>query len=167
MRRLKDYLRFLVWNVGLGYIALWLMTFWTLDYGGAVFGNSGACQPADAKVLFYWTCDPASPLSILAAVANTALTITVWAPVYVAAATVEPTAVVLALPIMLTHALGLPAALLVIIRLMSGSFAIRRRLLRKKSSPPSAPNVSARPVSRRAARLVKPRAFFGLRGMEH
>ena len=167
MRRLKDYLRFLVWNAGLGYIALWLMTFWTFDYGGPVFGRSGACQPADAKVLFYWICDPASPLSILAAVANASLTITVWAPVYVAAATVDPSAVVLALPIMLTHALGLPAALLVIIRLMSGAFGILHQLLRKKSPPPSAVHVSARPGSRRAVRVVKPRASFGLRGMEH
>ena len=167
MRRLKDYLRFLVWNAGLGYIALWLMTFWTFDYGGAVFGNSGVCQPADAKVLFYWTCDPASPLSILAALANTALTVTVWAPVYVAAATVDSSAIALALPIMLTHGLGLPAALLIIIRSMSGLFAIPRRLLREKLSPPFAANVPARLAPRRTMRFVKPRASFGLRGTAH
>jgi hypothetical protein len=166
MRRLKDYLRFLVWNAGLGYIALWLMTFWTFDHGGAVFGHSGVCQPADAKVLFYWACDPASPLSILAALANTALTVTVWAPVYVAAATVDPSAMALALPIMLTHALGLPAALLVIIRVMSGLFTIPRRFLRKQSAPLSDANEPGRQQPRHTLRLVKPRQSFGLRGAE-
>jgi hypothetical protein len=106
------------------------------------------------------------PLSILAALANTALTVTVWAPVYVAAATVDPSAMALALPIMLTHALGLPAALLVIIRVMSGLFTIPRRFLRKQSAPLSDANEPGRQQPRHTLRLVKPRQSFGLRGAE-
>src|SRR5688572_22920500 len=68
MRRLKDYSRFLVWNSGLGYIALWTITFWTLDYGQTVLGAWGGCSPAPNTALFYWVCDSASPFSILAAV---------------------------------------------------------------------------------------------------
>ncbi|MCZ7641740.1 MAG: hypothetical protein M5U33_01900 [Pseudorhodoplanes sp.] len=92
MRRLQDYLTFIVWQAGFAYIALWVVTFWTLDYGPAIFGQSSGCHPDKAAVLFYWSCDPQSPLWIFSTVANTALTITVWAPVYVAAATVRPEA---------------------------------------------------------------------------
>ena len=53
---------------------LWAMTLWTLDHGAAVFGKSGSCHPDAAQVLFYWVCDAASPLVILANVANVALT---------------------------------------------------------------------------------------------
>jgi len=161
MRRLRDYLRFVVCNAGIGYVALWLTTFWTLDYGGAVFGNSGVCQPADAKLLFYWVCERDSPLSILVAVANTALTVTVWAPVYVAAATVYPPAIMLALPIVLTHVIGLPAALLVTIRLMARTLALLHSR-RDKQRPQAAEN--ARPVQAKPRpRVVKPRSSFGLR----
>ena len=31
MQRLRDYARFLVWSSGLGYLALWATTVWTLD----------------------------------------------------------------------------------------------------------------------------------------
>ena len=58
------------------------MTIWALDYGPTVFG-SGGCRPDEAKVLFYWICEPDNPLSILAAIANTALTVTLWSPVYI------------------------------------------------------------------------------------
>jgi len=148
MGRLRDYLRFLVWNAGLGYLALGLMTFWTLDYGAAVFGHSGGCHPAYAKVLFYWMCDADSPLAILAALANGALTLTVWAPVYVAAATVYPPAVIVALPIMLTHALGLPAALLVAVRSLAALFGLLRRLAgrsRGRFAPPASRGLRAQP----------------------
>ena len=118
MPRLRDYVRLLVWQTGLSYLALWAITLWTLNSGAAVFGGSGVCHPDAAKVLFYWVCDPASPLSILAAVANVALTVTVWAPVYVAAATVLPGAMFIAVPIVAVHLLGLPLGILVLVRLL-------------------------------------------------
>ncbi|MGE0261047.1 MAG: hypothetical protein AB7T18_20095 [Alphaproteobacteria bacterium] len=163
MRRLKDYLRFLSWQAGLGYIALWAVTLWTLDHGSAVFGHSGVCRPDAAKVLFYWVCDPQSPLTILASVCNTALTVTVWAPVYLAAATVRPDAIVLALPIVSAHLIGLPTAIFVTIRLMLGL----TRLVRLAPAPalPAGPEAPApEPTAIDPQKYVNPRAQFGLRG---
>ena len=127
MQRLKDYGRFLLWWTGLNYMLLWCLTLWTLHYGGAVFGKSGVCRPDTAQVLFYWVCDRASPLALLADIANAALTATVWAPVYLAAATVLPDAILIALPILIVHLVGLPSALLVMIRTMLAGFALMRR----------------------------------------
>ena len=131
MQRLKAYLTVVVWQSGLGYVALWAITFWALDGGAAVFDASGVCRPDQAKVLFYWTCDAASPFAVLASVANFALTVTVWAPVYVAAATVNPDAVALALPIVFIHVVGLPAAIYSLIRLMVRFFDLSRLIIRR------------------------------------
>jgi hypothetical protein len=132
MRRLRDYCGILAWQTGLGYLLLWGVTYWTLAEGGSVFGRSGVCHADSAQVLFYWACDPASPLQILASVADFALTATVWAPVFVAAATVDPDAVMLALPILALHAIGLPLGILVLIRLLARTFdalrALRQRI---------------------------------------
>jgi hypothetical protein len=122
MQRLKEYCRIVAWQTGLGYLLLWAVTFWTLDDGPAVFANSGVCHPDLTAALFYWTCDPASPMQILASLANGALTVTVWAPIYLAAATVAPAAVVVAGWIMAVHVIGLPLGLLVFIRGMSKAF---------------------------------------------
>ena len=106
------------------------VTYWTLAEGVVVFGQSGVCHADSAQVLFYWACDPASPLQILATVANFALTTTVWAPVFVAAATVNPDAAFLAVPIVAVHVLGLPLGILVMIRLMARTFDAVRALWR-------------------------------------
>jgi hypothetical protein len=139
MQRLKDYLRIITWQVGLGYLLLWAITFWTLDQGAAVFGKSGVCVPDEAKVLFYWVCDPSSPLTVLASVANAALTATVWAPVYLAAATTQPEAAVLAVPIIALHVIGLPLSLLVLVRLLAGAFDLRARIGAGRNSADHAP----------------------------
>jgi hypothetical protein len=176
MQRLRDYARFLVWSSGLGYLALWAATFWTLDYGAALFAKSGSCRPDVARELFYWTCDPASPLAMLGALANTALAFTVWAPVYVAAAMVQPQLIVIAGPIVATHVIGLPAALLVTIRSLVGLLEALRWLVRGaaerlKAAPMTdsmpAPATPAQPPSKARARplpSVQPRETFGLRG---
>ena len=166
MRRLRDYCRILIWQTGIGYLLLWAVTLWTLDGGATVFGRSGVCYPDEAKVLFYWVCDAASPLAILAGIANVALTATVWAPVYIAAATVEPDAVAIALPIVAVHVIGLPLAIFVLVRVMAAALDLRRRIPgRARSSPlPAEPAAAverappARPVGK-----VKPRGEFGLR----
>jgi hypothetical protein len=131
MQRLRDYCGIFAWQTGLGYLLLWGLTYWTLAYGGAVFGQSGVCHADSAQVLFYWACDPASPLQILASVANFALTATVWAPVFVAAATVDPDAVILAAPIVAVHVVGLPLGILVLIRALARSFDAVRALGRR------------------------------------
>jgi hypothetical protein len=129
MQRLRDYGRFVLWSSGIGYVALWALTLWTLYRGAAVFGQSGVCRPQAIEVLFYWVCDPSTALGFVATIANAALTITVWAPVYIAAATVRGDALFIAVPILVTHMIGLPAALLVMIRSMLALFALGRRLL--------------------------------------
>jgi hypothetical protein len=163
MSRLWDYLHFLAWKAGLGYIALWCATFATLDHGPALFGGSGVCRPDAAKVLFYWVCDAESPLSIAAAVANTALTATVWAPVYVAAATVRPEAIVLAVPIVMTHLVGLPTAIFVTLRMLTGllGLAKRRRTATVAMDAGRVPSRVAQATARRPA--MPPRRAFGLR----
>src|SRR5262245_60704867 len=93
MQRLRDYSRIIAWQTGIGYLLLWAVAIWTLGEGVDVFGKSGVCYPDEARVLFYWVCETSSPLALLASVANGALTVTVWAPVYLAAATVQPAAV--------------------------------------------------------------------------
>jgi hypothetical protein len=136
MQRLRDYCGIFAWQTGLGYLVLWGMAYWTLAHGAVVFGGSGVCHADGAQVLFYWACDRASPLAILAGVADFALTATVWAPVFIAAATVDPDAVAIAVPIVGLHLLGLPLGILVLVRLSARSFdalrALRRRLARRQ-----------------------------------
>src|SRR5262245_45036174 len=126
MRRLKDYCKLIAWQAGIGYLLLWAVTFWTLDDGATVFGKSGVCFPDQAKVLFYWVCEASSPLTILASVANAALTATVWAPVYIAAATVQPDAALIAGPIIALHVIGLPLGLFVLVRLLAATLGLWR-----------------------------------------
>ena len=162
MRRLKDYLNILAWQAGLAYIALWVMTFVVLARGPAFFASSGTCWPDAATVLFYWTCDPASPLSIAAAFANVVLTATVWAPVFFAAATVRPEALILAVPIAFNHLIGLPTAIFVVVRLMLMLLALPRQLLRRAPEPEPAPVRIKKPPPPRPPR-VKSRSAFGQR----
>lgn len=174
MRRVQDYLRFMVWQSGLGYAALWIVTFWTLDFGPAIFGKTG-CHPDAAKVLFYWVCDPSNPLAFMAMVANTALTATIWAPVYIAAATVRPEAISIAAPILAVHLIGLPAVMFVAIRLMLQFFLIPRRIARRmqkiESGADDEPIDPSRPMTSliearlpRVKTKIKARSEFGLRG---
>src|SRR2546427_4827910 len=119
MHRLRDYLRIIAWQTGVSYLLLWAVALWTLDDGARVFGKSGVCYPDAAEVLFYWVCEGAGPLAILATVANAALTATVWAPVYMAAATVQPADVPLAASIIALHLVGLPLGMFVLVRLVA------------------------------------------------
>ena len=167
MRRISDYLHFLFWQTGIGYIALWALTLWTLGDGAAFFGGSGECHPDQAKVLFYWVCDSDNLLSTLAMLSNTALTTTVWAPVYVAAATVRPEAIAIAAPIVAAHVVGLPAALFVAMRTMLLLLQMPRRLLRKGEAEQTETLSGAieLPEPDRPLPRVKVRSTFGLRGV--
>jgi hypothetical protein len=167
MRRLKDYLHIAAGQLGLAYIALWAIAFIVLDYGPHLF--AGACRPIGTAFLFYWSCDPSSPLHFAADVANTALTATVWAPVYVAAATVRPDDLAIAAPILLVHLIGLPTALLVSIRLLARLVQMPRWLTRRRAEhgeedEPMPPLRVLPPPA--ALPKVKPRDTFGLRGQK-
>lgn len=164
MRRLKDYLHVAVAQLGFAYIALWAIAFVVLDYGPRIF--DGACRPVGAQLLFYWSCEPSSPLAFVAAVANSALSVTVWAPVYVAAATVRPDTLALAIPILLVHLAGLPAALLVSIRSLARIVEMPRWLAKRRcpQSDDTLPPLRILTPAPPAAPRVKPRDTFGLRG---
>ncbi len=173
MGRIKDYVRFIAWQTGLSYLLMWAVTFWALDYGAAVFGTSGVCHPDAAKELFYWVCDASSPLSILATVVNVALTATVWAPVYIAAASVQPEAMAVAAPIIAIHVVGLPLGLFVLVRTVAAVLDFGRRKARggSKEIAGARSTDSARPPQAKAAKqappqprkVVPPRSEFGLR----
>ena len=165
MHRLKNYLHIVAWQLGLAYIALWAITFLALDYGPGLFSES--CRRDAARLMFYWVCDPSSPLSFVASIANTALTATIWAPVSVAASTFRPDAIASAAPLLLLHVIGLPMALLVCIRLMAGIFQAPRWLASRRAEeaselpPLRAPAPSAPPFLH-----VKSRGTFGLRSQK-
>ncbi len=171
MGRIKDYVRFIAWQTGLSYLLMWAVTFWALDYGAAVFGKSGVCHPNAAKELFYWVCDPSSPLSILSTVVNVALTATVWAPVYIAAASVQPDAMTVALPIILIHVVGLPLGLFVLVRTVAAVLDFGRRKARgggkeiARSADLARPEQAKRanPAPPQPRKVVPPRSEFGLR----
>lgn len=180
MQRLKDYSKFIAWHAGLAYLLLWAVTFWTLDEGALVFGKSG-CYPDSAKVLFYWVCQPGSPIGILASVANAALTVTVWAPVFLAAATVRADATEIAALTIAVHVIGLPLGILAVIRMLAAAFDWRNRLGERRrqdaalAALPAAgadtavapaavgPVPAPRPMPPRPVQPVKPRGQFGLR----
>ena len=131
MQRLRHSFTVLAWQTGVGYLVLWSVTYWTLADGAAFFGQSAACHADSAQALFYWACDPPSPLESLASLANLALTVTVWAPIFVVAATVDPDALIIAVPIVALHVIGLPLGLLVLIRVLARIFDAVRALGRR------------------------------------
>lgn len=168
MRRLQNYLHIAAAQLGLAYVALWAIAFFVFDYGTRIFGDD--CRPDSATLLFYWVCEPRSPLSFAAGIANTALSATIWAPVYVAAATVRPDTLAVAVPILLVHLIGLPLALLVSIRLMLQIFQAPHRLMKRHNESgietDDAPPKLKMLAPRSPLPSVKPRDTFGLRGLK-
>lgn len=169
MQRLKGYLGVIAWQIGLGYLALWAIAFVVLDHGPRLFGMSSTCHVETTQHLLRWVCDPGSPLTWLAGIANAAVTATVFAPVYLAAATVNPDAAAIAVAILLVHGIGLPTALLVLIRLLRGLFEAPRWFARRRAEEMHEP-VPQTHIQRGAlapppppAKTLKPREAFGLR----
>jgi hypothetical protein len=169
MQRRKGYLGIIAWQIGLGYIALWAIAFVVLDYSPRLFGMSPACHAETTQLMFRWVCDPGSPLVFLAGIANAVLTATIFAPVYLAAATVNPDAAAIAVAILLVHGIGLPTALLVLIRLLRGLFEAPRWFARGRAEEMHEPMPQTH-IQRGAlapppppAKTVTPRETFGLR----
>jgi hypothetical protein len=169
MRRLKDYIGFIAWQTGFVYAGLWIVTYWGLRTGPMVFNASSVCHIEYTPVLFYWSCAEGTPIAVLAQVIDWALTLTVWTPVYVAAAAVDPDAVGLAGAIVAVHIFGLPAALLVAIRLLQVLSDSVVSLVFRRNADAGELSESARALAlvRQAPRPrppVQPRSTFGLRG---
>jgi Mg2+/citrate symporter len=105
-------------------------------------------------------------MSILATLANTALTLTVWGPVYIAAAAVKADAIVVAVPIVVVHLIGFSTAILVTVRLTLSFFQMLRRLgSRDRAVGPAAGTVPEHSAEPLRLSCGKPRDVFGLRGI--
>src|SRR5262245_8635467 len=126
-QRLRDYLRFAAWQSGISYLVLWAMTWWALDHGLSVFGSSATCRVEQVRILFYWACAPDSVLFVLAAAANAAFTLTIWAPVFVLLASANAALLPVAATAVVTHVIGLPAAIFVVVRAMLKLSGLLRR----------------------------------------
>ncbi len=169
MQRLKDYIGFAAWHSAFVYAGLWTIAYWGLRTGPMVFGGSGACHIDYAPVLFYWNCEGGAPIALLAQTINWALTCTVWAPVYVAAAFAGTSAGGLAAAIVSVHLVGLPAALLIAVRLLQILLDSVIALVCRRPAGKREPSASARALARalqapRPRPRVPPRETFGLRG---
>jgi hypothetical protein len=145
------------------------MTLWTLDHGQAFFIGTGRCEPDPTTALFYWICDPASPASIVAALANSALTVTVWGPVYIAAAAVKTNALPVALPIVSIHLVGFSAVILITSRsalwLLQALRSVGRGQVMATDTQSPDPGFAA-PAPADTFAGVKQRDNFGLRGAQ-
>jgi hypothetical protein len=163
MRRIKDYADALAWQTGLAYLALWLVAFWAVADGAAVFGRWG-CSAEGAGVSF-WACEANAPMALVARFANTALAVTIGAPVLVG----RPEAPMLLGPVLALHALGAPAAFFAAARMARSIFASLLQARGRGDEEETTASLHALELiaSRRSTPprpVVEPRDSFGLRG---
>jgi hypothetical protein len=115
-RRFEDDARLAVRQVGLAYVVLWGITWWTLDHGSMLLGARAGCRLESLSDLVVWTCMSGTRLGVVADLVNGVLASTVWAPAVVLSAASQPEVRLLAVAVVGLHLVGLPAALLVAIR---------------------------------------------------
>lgn len=180
-RRFEDDARLAVRQIGLAYVVLWGVTWWTLDHGSTLLGPGAGCRLESLSDLVVWNCASGTRLDVVADLVNGVLASTVWAPAVVLSAVVQPEVRLLAVAVVGLHLVGLPAALLVAIRF---GVSLCDRIARRPpagSTPPTldAPTGDAMssatseavtgragprlPPARRARSPVTPRSTFGLR----
>lgn len=126
MPPVRSILRAALWSWGLGYVVLWGLAIWALGETHPLWRDP-ACRADANQVVFYFDCGRAGAIAALAMLTNWAFTFTIWAPVYIAAATVRADALAVALPVVASHVLGLPAAVYVAMRTAQAGFARLRR----------------------------------------
>jgi len=136
MNRIKDYVGFVVWFVGLGYIVLWPVTAAVL--GGKPFGASIFCQDG-VPGLVDFLCKPAQPLHMPPAFHVLGFLSAMFVTVR-----------------LLVHAIRHT-------RRAAGSSVSARVSLAGINPAVSAPPSLRKPAPPR--RMVKPRTHFGLRGI--
>jgi hypothetical protein len=100
---------------GIGYLVLWSVAGLILLQGATVLGQGFGCTRLEAVRLFYWTCSSGAFAELAASFANMVLTLTVWSPVYIAAGVLLPDARFIATLATGVHAVGLPAAIYVLV----------------------------------------------------
>ena len=145
--------RLAVRMIGVAYLILWGVAWWSLDHGAAVLTSLGACRLEPLSELLVWRCLPEAPLPGLADLLNGALAGTVWAPAVVLAAVSQPDVRLIAVMLVGLHLVGLPAALLVAIRagvrLCDG--VVRGRMMRGRIKPTEPPESASLSAPRRPA----------------
>lgn len=176
--RLEADARLAVYILGLFYIALWAITWLILGHGAALLRPEQGCRLEGLDVLFLWRCAGETPLPVVADLANGVLASTVWAPIVVLTAAVQPEVRLVAFLVVGLHVVGLPAALLIAIRAgerLCDRIARRATGTAQAASGPT-PDAPARPertrcdpdfaavsASRPKRPPVTPRKTFGLR----
>ncbi|NVO15933.1 MAG: hypothetical protein HXX10_18015 [Rhodoplanes sp.] len=184
-RRFEDDARLAIRQVGLAYVVLWGVTWWTLDHAPTLLGSGAGCRLESLSDLVVWSCTSGARLEVVADLVNGVLASTVWAPAVVLSAAAQPEVRLLAFAVVGLHLVGLPAALLVAIRF---GVSVCDRIARRPpagSTPPAldaptgdamspasgaAANAAAVPAgvvrlppARPARPPVTPRNTFGLR----
>ncbi|MFD2181239.1 hypothetical protein [Rhodoplanes azumiensis] len=176
--RLEADARLAVYILGIFYIALWAITWLILGHGAALLRPEQGCRLEGLDVLFLWRCVGETHLPVVADLANGVLASTVWAPVVVLTAAVQPEVRLVAFLVVALHVVGLPAALLIAIRAgetLCDRIA-RRPAAGERAAPAPAPDDPGRtertPRAASGAPLapprpkrppVTPRKTFGLR----
>ncbi|RAI39140.1 hypothetical protein [Rhodoplanes roseus] len=179
--RFEDDARLAVRLVGIAYVALWLVTWWALGHGSAVLGPDRGCRLESLADVFMWSCTTGTRLHVVADLVNGALASTVWAPAVVMSAAMQPEVRLAAFAVVGLHLVGLPAALLVVIRFgtrLCDRIARRGSAVSGPDTPPDdgAPASGGatlagattltgcvQPLRRKARPPVTPRSTFGLR----
>lgn len=112
--------RLIAWGAGLSYISTWAMLLWFMTDGAFIRANP-SCDPILLwDTLAFWSCGEPALAVTLANMINVALALTLWAPAFLAIALNDPAGWVIALPILVTHLVGLPSAAYVALRLGLG-----------------------------------------------
>ncbi|RAI30806.1 hypothetical protein CH338_26995, partial [Rhodoplanes elegans] len=139
--RLEADARLALRTLGVFYIALWGITWLILAYGGELLRPDHGCRLEGLSALFLWHCTGGAHLPVVADLANGVLASTVWAPLVVLTAAVQPEVRLVAFLVVGLHVVGLPAALLIAIR---GGERLCDRIARRPSGAPSgAPSATA------------------------
>jgi|GEM_PF-6523253 hypothetical protein len=108
----------LFWCYGLAYAGMWWFALLGLDRQG-FFTAQPDCMIVPTMLAPLWYCGPSGPLWFLASLADAAMILTVWSPVFAAAAWVDPAHIAAFLPIVMVHAVGLVAATYILYKVVS------------------------------------------------
>lgn len=118
-------LKLFVVGVGLAFWLAWgIAAFVVLD--GHPLHAVEACGPMDQTGIF-WECASGKLHVLIASTINALIVLTLAMPAFVVAANFDPAALPLALPGLMFHAIGLPAALFVLVRTLRRLLESARR----------------------------------------
>ena len=112
---MRRFLTKLAWPYGIAYAMLWLAFLW-FAADGALIRNNPGCSPIESAPLPLWTCSEFGATYLLTLLIDIALLAIMWAPVFIAAATVNLATVPLAVPLIFGHVMGVTALIYALIK---------------------------------------------------